>query len=522
MKQFSSNPSNELFILKGTDNDYANSLFSKDGTKYWTTNCSDHRLCAGSWELYWGSYMNETSDLFDSPYSYLPSTNDTSSIYSTFIDYNNDEQLISFPLFDTTTYNTLVVFLDHDTGPIGSKSFICPPVTNCILICMDRIGVSWSLNETSCNSLYGVFSLAQNGLLITTSRSMNIYGSSNSFKTSFYGSVTKNNFYLQNTAHIVWDCAHTIAPRYCSCYENNLYTGVSLDVTLLCGDFGCMGSTLFSDLNPTQYLLYTLWNINCHFVIFKSCSNFVLNFNNSQWCIYYDYENTTCTKFLDPTSNPTQNPSIYPTDDPTIDPSINPTPNPIIHFTTKTTQSPSHNPSSTPTILPTQATTVSSGLPSEDPTMEPIKIIEADAGNNQLLVLEPGVQYMLTAGLLFVFILSIVVCTKCYVVRMKNKTNPKLVNGQHVMAMSDDIDERDNKDAAEIEVYHMDLQKEHEQPTADEPSAMHDRDNNNGDGFPGLHPQDVCIEGGQPVSDNFSDDPDNEMYINHATKTQFI
>ena len=66
--------------------------------------------------------MNKSSNLFD-PYMcyYYPSINDTSSIYTTFIGYNNDEQLISFPSFNTSTYDTLMVFLDHDTGKNGSK-----------------------------------------------------------------------------------------------------------------------------------------------------------------------------------------------------------------------------------------------------------------------------------------------------------------------------------------------------------------------------------------------------------------
>ena len=64
IKQFSFNPTNELFILDVTD--YAgsyNDIFSIDGNTYWTTNCNSCWTYIYSWTLYWGSYMNQTSNL---------------------------------------------------------------------------------------------------------------------------------------------------------------------------------------------------------------------------------------------------------------------------------------------------------------------------------------------------------------------------------------------------------------------------------------------------------------------------
>ena len=135
IKQFSSNPTNELLIFDINGESGSNNLiFSIDGTRYWTTKCITCASELSTWTLYWGLYMNQSSDLLDSPYSYQ-STNDidVSSIYTAFIAYNDDKQLISFPSFDTNTYDTLVVFIDHDTGLTESKSFTCPLVTNCIL-----------------------------------------------------------------------------------------------------------------------------------------------------------------------------------------------------------------------------------------------------------------------------------------------------------------------------------------------------------------------------------------------------
>ena len=85
--------------------------------EYWTTaciHCSAYRIFS-SWTLYWGLYLNEAPGLFMSqiPENYYSSTDDTLSIYSIFISYNNDEQLISFPSFDISIYNTLVVFVHH-------------------------------------------------------------------------------------------------------------------------------------------------------------------------------------------------------------------------------------------------------------------------------------------------------------------------------------------------------------------------------------------------------------------------
>ena len=93
MKQFSSNPTDELFILYGQLNTgSSNHIFSIDGTKYSTIICSKCTYYPGQWTLYWGPYMNESSDLLNSSHSYHPSTNDISSIYSTYIGYNNDDR----------------------------------------------------------------------------------------------------------------------------------------------------------------------------------------------------------------------------------------------------------------------------------------------------------------------------------------------------------------------------------------------------------------------------------------------
>ena len=78
--------------------------------------------------------------------------------------------------------------------------------------------------------------------------------------------------------------------------------------------------------------------------------------------------------------------------------------------------------------------------------------------------LEPGVQYMVGGGLIAAIMLTIIACTICYMVRMKNKGNSKVVKGQHVVAMTHNIDEDDVKDASEIEI------------TADDSLEMHDRE----------------------------------------------
>ena len=406
IKQFSTNPTNELFILNVTNRTGSdNRIFSMDGNKYWTTNGIVQER---TWTLYWGSYMNETSDLFmfQIPENYPSSTNDISSIYYIFIGCNYDKQLISFPSFNTSIYNTLIVFVDHVSAFTAPKSFICPSVTNCILICLD----GWAYRTKSCWHLRGNFSLAHNGVLLSGSAHMTIYGSSNSFRISFWKmsmGASHGNFYLENTTQIIWDCDCTNVGYECSCGGyTNLYTGLSLDVTLLCGEQGCENLTLYSDLNPNQYLLYTLWNINCNSYWSESCKNFVLNFNNSQSCIYYNSTNTNCTKF---TYN--SEPTIDPTTNPNMDPTSNSNQNPTVDT----------------------------------------EIDGAGDRNDQLFGLETGEQYIVFGGLLFVFILLMIVCAVCYVVRIKKKSDQKLVQRQHVSAVSsenqtsiNDIDGRDN------------------------------------------------------------------------------
>ena len=214
--------------------------------------------------------------------------------------------------------------------------------------------------------------------------------------------------------------------------------------------------------------MYSLWNINCDYS--NSCTNLVINFNNSKWCIYYDSTNTTC-----PTADPSKDPTIYLTNKPTIEPTNNPlylikhpTTEPYMDYTINHTQNPSDNPLSATTVLP-----------SKDPTLGPLTIADAADGNNQFLGLEPGVQYMVGGGLIAALLLSIIACTICYVMRINKKTNPKLVKRKRVLTMSDDVDERDNKDASEEE--------EQEQTTA-KPLVMHD-------GIPAL-PQETINEGG--------------------------
>ena len=185
---------------------------------------------------------------------------------------------------------------------------------------------------------------------------MKIYGSSNLFRISFYGSFTYGGiFYLENTTKIVWDCDCTNCDYISNCRSSKLYTGLSLDVTLLCGDGSCNDLTLYSDLSLNQYLLYTLWNIDCDIASSLlpefTCKNFVLIFKNGEWCIYYNSTSTNCTNFpaiseltvsptTDPTSNrsPTSDSTINPTRVPLIDliknPTSIPTMDPIISYTT--------------------------------------------------------------------------------------------------------------------------------------------------------------------------------------------
>ena len=161
----------------------------------------------------------------------------------------------------------------------------------------------------------------------------------------------------------------------------------------MCIVIGMVHAIGWSDLNRNHYLLYTLWNINCDVSSSTSCKNFVLNFNNTQSCIYYASTNTTCVEF--PTTEPTLNPTSNPTPNrtqPTIEPAVGPT--------TK--------PTASPTILPTSTNVASRG-----PRMGSLRTTEAGAGGDQFLGLETGAQYML-------FILLITACTVCFVVLMKN------------------------------------------------------------------------------------------------------
>lgn len=279
----------------------------------------------------------------------------------------------------------------------------------------------------SCSNLYGNFSLALNGFLLSNSDGMNIYGSSNPFILSAYHSYTiYNNFYLQNTAHIIFNC-NCKASLLCFCNTNNFYIGLSLDVTLFCRNWGCSDFTLYSNLNPNQHLIHTLWNITCNISSSGplSCRGLVLNLKNGQSCIYYNSRATSCTRFP-AISKPTQSPTPDPTESPTVDPTtFNPTNYPTI-APTKSTNDPSIN----PTIEPTA-----------DPTKRPTQNIVSISGDEQFLGLGSIGQYTLIGGLIVMFILLIIAVTLCYILRMRRKENEKLVaNPQHILAMSSSKD----------------------------------------------------------------------------------
>ena len=86
---------------------------------------------------------------------------------------------------------------------------------------------------------------------------MVIFGTSNSFKLSFYHNNIRNNkFFLKNTAQIIRDCDCEISNE-CSCIDNILYTGLSLDVTLLCGD-GDEFNIIFRSRANSIFIIYIM------------------------------------------------------------------------------------------------------------------------------------------------------------------------------------------------------------------------------------------------------------------------
>eukprot|EP01083_Nonionella_stella_P100600 283924_1 len=324
---------------------------------YGTTNI--HPTCVAGGGLYQGTalscntqytllYTNEFHEycaLFNCSDADIPTSSYSNFDILYITDTNRFDYNLSYSDYSANGRD-LMVFL---TRPETMHPMLLPPLYSSsdnkfVAVCVEG---AWS---TGCRGRVFDFRNARDATVVYNTKALMIYGPKNQFKMFTYvdGGYGAT-YYLTQTDSITIECWGSLG---CLGHDSKLYIGNNTDLTINCGSSDCTNSMIYSTLNPLDFYLEYLWDIQCT-ADTGSCVNLIVNFTEYGHACNYSIQDP-CVQYVLGTPSPTLNPTV-----PTETPSQNPTTTP-----TDPSKAPTENPTTTnPTEAPTR-------YPSWD-TMEP-------------------------------------------------------------------------------------------------------------------------------------------------------